>query len=125
MPNYRETEASAVSWRRAASAVIYNPLPGQGVPRIVFDEQDVVSSAGKVIAASQVFGAPDAVSARFDADTSIVLLDPETGEPTGETMTHQQLRVALHSLYMDAARKRDEALAAVETQNPQPAQAQQ
>jgi hypothetical protein len=37
------------------------------------------------------------------------LVNPETGEPLGQTMTHAQLYVALHSLYMHLAQERDAA----------------
>lgn len=111
MPNYRENQTEAVSWRRAFSGVIHNPLPGGGVPRIDFTEQDVVSAGGKIIAVTQVFDF-ETVSVAFDPAGEIALRDPDSGELTGETMTHLQLRAALHSLYMIGANARDERAAA-------------
>ena len=111
MPNYRESQSSAISWRRAFSGVIHNPMPGGGKPRIDFTEQDVVSAGGKVIAVTQVFDF-ETVSVEFDPAGVIALRDPDSGELTGETMTHLQLRAALHSLYMIGATSRDERAAA-------------
>ena len=111
MPNYRENQTSAVSWRRAFSGVIHNPLPGAGAPRIEFTEQDVVSADGKVLSANQVFDF-EPVSIQFDPAGVIDLRDPDSGATTGETMTHQQLRQALYSLYMAGALGRDERAAA-------------
>ena len=111
MSNYRESETSAVSWRRAFSGVIHNPLPGAGVARIEFTEQDVVSANGRVLSANQVFDF-EPVSIQFDPAGVIELRDPEGGDRTGEIMTHQQLRQALYSLYMAGALGRDERAAA-------------
>jgi len=115
MPDYRESTASAKSWRRACGATIYNPLPGQAAPRIVFDEVDVVAVAGRVIAAQQVFGS-DPVAVEFDPAGEFPLVNPATGEATGQTMTHAQLHTALHSLYMAAAKARDDRAAAAAAQ---------
>ena len=111
MPNYRESQTSAISWRRAFSGVIHNPLPGSGEARIDFTEQDVITADGKVIGLAQVFDF-ETVSVAFDPAGVIALRDPESGKLTGQTMTHLQLRAALHSLYMIGAQARDERAAA-------------
>lgn len=43
----------------------------------------------------------------FDAEAAVDILDPQTGQPTGQTFTHADLYKMLFSLYMDAAKKRD------------------
>lgn len=38
------------------------------------------------------------------------MLNPETGEPTGATVTHGELYAILYSLYMQTALERDVAI---------------
>jgi hypothetical protein len=106
MPNYRQTTGPATTWLRAHSIAISNPLPGQGVPTITFSEQEVLEMGERVIVTPSNTG-PDWPKLSFNPVASIALIDPETGVPTGGTMTHQQLYVAIYSLYMQAAAERD------------------
>lgn len=119
MPDYREQAAQAVTWRRASCVTIRNPLRGQGVPRIGFEEQDAIRVGERVIA-HHVMGGPEGLSAEFDPAAAFPLLDPLTGEASGQQMTHQQFYVAVHSLYMHLAAARDaaEARAAVRPEPP-------
>jgi len=45
--------------------------------------------------------------ANFSQDGSFPLLDPTTNTPTGVTMSHTALYIALYSLYMQTAAARD------------------
>lgn len=100
--NYREQTETGTSWRRCHEVHIYNPLDGAKTVRM--DEQDVVSFNGKSVSMNAGY-----ISKVFDPAGEIVLLDPETGQPTGETMPQAALYQALYSLYMQYATERDGA----------------
>ncbi len=101
--NYREQTETGTSWRRCHEVHIYNPL--EGATKLVrMDEQDVVSFNGKSVSMNAGY-----ISKVFDPAGEIVLLDPQTGQPTGGVMTQAALYQALYSLYMQCATERDEA----------------
>lgn len=100
--NYREQTETGTSWRRCHEVHIYNPLAGAKTVRL--DEEDVVSFNGKTVSMNAGY-----ISKAFDPAGEIVLLDPETGQPTGETMPQAALYQALYSLYMQCATERDGA----------------
>ena len=112
--NYKETTLSGTSWTRCRTVVITNPLAGTGPidpstnapfgPTANFHEEKVISIDGKQTTV-------DAGSCRkaFDPAATIPLLNPETGEPTGATVTHAELYAILFSLYMQTAVERDGA----------------
>jgi hypothetical protein len=108
MPDYRQTTGQATTWLRAHSITISNPLAGQGQggPTITFSEQEVLQMGERVIVTPSNTG-PDWPKLAFDPAASITLLNPETGAPTGGTMSHTQLYTAIYSLYMQAAAERD------------------
>lgn len=100
--NYREQTETGTSWRRCHEVHIYNPLDGAKTVRM--DEQDVVSFNGKTVSMNAGY-----IAKEFDPSGVIALLDPETGQPTGETMPQAALYQALYSLYMQCATERDGA----------------
>lgn len=100
--DYKFQEGSATSWRRAYSVNIQNPTGGS--PSILFHEEDVFSMGGELITRPVI--SPGLLGV-FDASAEIPLVNPETGDLTGQTATHQDLYVLLHSLYMQLARERD------------------
>lgn len=112
--NYKETNLSGVSWLRCRAVTINNTLPGMGEldhqtqthlgPVAYFQEEKVISIDGVQTVVDS--GACRKVFVPTDA---IPLLDPETGEPTGATVTQGELYVILFSLYMQAALERDAA----------------
>jgi hypothetical protein len=102
--DYRQTEGSATSWRRSYQVIVNNPR--NGAPSVIFHEEDRVNMNGVEFAAST---APTSVTATFDPEASIPLLNPETGEPTGTSLSQRDLYVTLFSLYMQLARARDSA----------------
>lgn len=120
MPNYRETTTSATSWRRAYHVEIRNPLPEHGVPFVEFREEEVVRVANRLIAVP-VGGASLPLAARYAPTEAIPIRNPETGELTGEQMTHAELYRALFSLYLNLAHARDAREAAAAAQPAQPA----
>lgn len=100
--NYREQTETGTSWRRCHEVHIYNPLDGAKTVRM--DEQDVVTFNGKTVSMNVGY-----ITKEFDPSGVIALLDPETGQPTGETMPQAALYQALYSLYMQCATERDGA----------------
>lgn len=108
MSNYRQSSVAGEVWTRANRVVIENPYGSNTSPSVTFAEEKIVSIGGETIARPdggivEAF-MPDNYSEAFD------LLNPETGDVVG-SMTYQQVYVALHSLYMHCAAKRDAAAA--------------
>ena len=102
--NYKQTDLAGTSWVRCRTVTINNPL-SDAVPIAYFQEEKVVSVGGvnlKVDVGS--------CAKAFDPAATIALLDPATGEPTGETATHAELYSILFSLYMQTALERDASL---------------
>jgi hypothetical protein len=100
--NYRMKEGAATTWRRSHHIVINNPIGGPA--SFAFQEQDVVDLNGKVMVTP---GDYSAVGGQFDPAAEFPLISPIDGKPFGKSMTQQELYVALHSLYMHLAVKRD------------------
>lgn len=104
MPNYLETTVSGTQWRRAKNVSIANPY--EGVATIRFDEEDIIKLDTKSIP-TNVPTDVKPLSLAFDPTAVVALLDPLTGQPTGSTITHMDLYIALNSLYMQLATERD------------------
>lgn len=98
--NYRETNSPGTAWRRCYEVQLLNPLDGLQCVR--FAEQDVADVGGRVLTTPAHY-----IEKAFDPVGQFDLLDPETGQPTGLTMTHAALYQALFSLYLQVATKRD------------------
>jgi len=101
--NYKQTELAGTSWVRCRAVTINNPLT-DGTPMAYFQEEKVVSVEGSNLRVDS-----GACSKAFDPAGTITLINPETGEPTGETVTHADLYAILFSLYMQTALERDAA----------------
>lgn len=100
--NYREQQTTGTAWRRCSEVTLFNPLGGPQFAR--FTEQDAMSMGDKTAATTAGF-----IDQPFDVQGVFPLLDPQTGEPTGQSMTHGALYQALFSLYMQCAIQRDAA----------------
>jgi hypothetical protein len=112
--NYNQSNVSGTSWTRCRAVTINNPLPGKGVidfltskptgPNCVFTEEIAVALDTETLTydsgACQTLYSPTAV---------IQILDPATNNPTGETVTQQNLYNILYSLYIATAKARDAA----------------
>lgn len=107
MPNYRESIGETTSWRRASEVRFSNPVNDLAHAGVIFVEEDVVVLPDRLITTPV-----GAVRAAFNPPATFALINPETGEPTGAVMSHMELYVALNSLYLDLALKRDAAAAA-------------
>ena len=102
MPDYKEAALSGTEWQRCKTVIINNPLVG--LKSIFFQEERVISIGG------QDFKQPlDGCSKNFSTEGVFTLIDPITNLPTGQNMTHNELYVALYSLYMQTALERDTA----------------
>ena len=101
--NYKQTTLSGTSWTRCRCVTITNPLAGDAATAYYQEE--------KVIGIDGAQTTVDAGSCRkaFDPAATIPMLNPETGEATGATVTHAELYAILFSLYMQTAVERDGA----------------
>lgn len=105
MADYRETTAIAKEWQRCRTVTVSNPLGG--TPAIMFEEERLVQMSDGVVRR-----ATDGCGCSFSSTGTFLLRNPSTNEPTGAIMTHNDLYVALYSLYMQTAQERDAQLAA-------------
>jgi len=107
MADYKETNVSGKQWQRCNKIIIENTFGV--VPRITLWEEQITSVG------DQKFQQPSgALNIPFDPNATIQLMNPANGLPLGVTMTQGQIHVALWSLYMHEAVKRDAALIAAE-----------
>lgn len=104
MPNYNESSVAGTKWQRCHEVRISNPFGG--APVAIFNEEAVVAVDGAEVIRRSL----GACSAAFDAAAgSIPLVNPMTGELTGTSVSHADLYVILHSLYLQTAAARDAA----------------
>lgn len=110
--NYKETNLAGTSWTRCKSITITNPLAGEsplpGVipvlkPIALFYEESITQLAeGTTFKRDLGY-----CSTEFNPVSTIALIDLDTGNPTGENITHAELYRILYSLYMQVALARD------------------
>jgi hypothetical protein len=102
MPDYKESSVTGTQWQRCNDVHIRNPL-GQ-TPTVAMAEE-LVTAMG-----AQTYSKPVGyLSFPFVPSETIVILNPLTGQITGQTMTMQDVYVALWSVYMAKAAERDAA----------------
>ena len=93
MPNYKQNSVTGETYQRSNQVIVDNALGG--MPRITFQEQEVITlSDGRVIL-NQVAG----VGIDFNIADTFPLVDPSTDAPIGHSVTHGDLQVILYSLY--------------------------
>ena len=114
MANYQETEVTGTVYVRANQIIVANPL--EGVKAISYMEEQVInlSDGDQIVRPQGGFQEP------FTAENAMEvfpLVNPQTGDPVGASMRYMDVYVALYSLYVYLAKKRDEAIeqAAIET----------
>ena len=109
MANYQETEVTGTVYVRSNQIIVANPL--EGVRAISYMEEQVInlSDGEQIVRSAGGFQEPFTPE---NAGTVFPLVNPQTGEPLGQDMTYTGLYVALYSLYMFLAKRRDEAAAA-------------
>jgi hypothetical protein len=106
MTNYTKTTVLGVSYIRARQLTVYNPL--NAPPRLSILEEEVVTTA-----TGDIFQR-DVSSLDIDYDPAaaeiVPILDPTTGLPSGQQLTHAEIYAILYSVYFQAAIARDAAL---------------
>lgn len=114
MANYQESNISGVTWTRCNTVIITNPLPGSPSaevrpttkepypPSATFKEEQIMSIDNKIYVTGNSICAKD-----FEPTSLIPLLDPNTNQPTGTSVTHAELYQILYSLYIQTAMERD------------------
>jgi hypothetical protein len=86
MSNYNESNINGTKWSRCSTVTIVNPV--EGVPHIIFGEQDVILVDGVTIPIST----NKQCRATFDqANGTIPLVNPETGVSLGTSVSHAEL----------------------------------
>lgn len=103
--DYKATIVTGKTWYRAYRVVIMNPYMGDAT--IGFDEEKVTEILGVVKSEPST-----TLSTLVDPTAVVPILDPITGQATGETMTHYAVYCMLYSLYRMLGQARDEAEAA-------------
>lgn len=100
MSKYNQQTTTGESWQRCYSVTIENPF--NNTPTAIFREEIVVQVGDNTI------NQPKTVcTLTFNPTAEFAVLDPQTGQPTGQNMTHQQLYNYIYSLYIKTATDRD------------------
>ncbi len=107
--DYKQSTVTGESWQRCLHIEINNP--SGATPSIRFDEERRIA-----LADGTSIGTPaGAIHKDFtDPAAEFTLLNPETGEPVGQQITHGFVYAVLWSLYMALAAERDAAMTEVE-----------
>lgn len=117
MADYKQTTVAGTSYVRAFSVQANNPLTG--TKAISFMEEKVINLGDEQITRPQ--GGIQEPLMTENMLEEFQLVNPVDGTPIGQTMTYQQVYLALHSLYLHVATKRDVAVAATAEQAATPA----
>lgn len=100
MADYREQPVDGKTWRRCRRLDIINDSDSQFV---LFHEEDVAQVGGQVFKTPLSYLRKD-----FNPTGEIPLVNPLTGELTGQVVTEQELYVMLYSAYIKTAKERDD-----------------
>lgn len=105
MQNYKEQVASGEikSWIRAKRVLINNEL--NQLPDLTFTEEKVTIYPNGDI---QKIGA-GALREEYNTERVINLINPENGQPIGQTVTLLELQIILFSYYLALATERDQS----------------
>jgi len=98
---YQPTDVAGQEYTRCYQVVIDNHRLRAPVATF-FEERVLVGSTSRAQAVGQV-------EMPYDPASQIALVDPTTGEPTGQTISGAQLYAMVYSAYMHAAVARDAA----------------
>jgi hypothetical protein len=103
---YRNKEVVARQFTRCHAITITNPLGG--LARVSFYEEEVTQGASIERKPLNPHALP-VLEAPYEPDAEIALIDPATGQPSGQTVKESLVYLALFSRYMAAAKARDDA----------------
>lgn len=101
MPDYNETDLTGKAWQRCHEFSIANTRGT--LPVVQFYEERVIALED----GAEIRQGLGPLTVAFDPAREIALRNPETGEPTGATMTYADAYAVLYSAYLDAAVERD------------------
>lgn len=102
-PDYRKSTVTGKKWRRSLHGEFSNPY--QAGAWIRFDWEDrVLLEDGTTIA----MPAPSTLRHFDNPSADLEICNPETGEPTGQVITHGALYAILWSLARESARLQEE-----------------
>lgn len=104
MANYQESSLTGLEWTRCCEIHIANPY--NATPVITFKEQRISElSSGQVYTQRG-----ENLDVTFDPATSVTVLDPVTGQATGDSVTYADIYALLYSAYIAQAQARDAAV---------------
>lgn len=107
MADYREQQGTVKAWRRCRSIMINNPYNQPSQIHVRFDEEDMVSfQDGTTMKTGGMM--PSFLTVPFDPAKVITMVDTETLQPTGATMTFAEVYQILFSAYITCATERDQ-----------------
>ncbi len=104
MADYKESLISGKKWQRCNRIQIENPYNGSKYINMVEEE---IADIGDGIMVNTPKG--NIIEPFADPAAVVNLINPETGESLGSTVTYQDIYVILHSLYIQLATQRDAA----------------
>lgn len=103
--NYRETTVAGTEYLRCRSVHIINEK--DRVPVVAFGQELVTILPGRT-----VFEGAGELRVDFDPNKTINVINPLTGEPTGQSMTYGEVYAVLYSAWLQEAQARDAAVGA-------------
>lgn len=105
MTLYREQVGTSSTYVRSNQITIHNPL--DTIPSISFNEESIITLPDGTILHQNYSGPGNFLNTMYDPSGVINLINPLDDTPLGTTMTHQDLMVALYSLYRQLTTARD------------------
>lgn len=106
---FKQSNVEGVMWERCSRIMVTNPINDR--PKISFGRQQAVTTNDQTVVVSRSGTSGASCSKYFNQGETFKLYNPETGEPTGDVMTHEQAYAILYSMYIDTATKADHLVA--------------
>ena len=100
--NYKQTNETGTVYTRCYQVSIDNGLNKN--PIVSMHEEEVFTIGTNTITRPGRF-----LQKSYNASEVIELVNPETGEPIGQSVSHQELFVMMYSLWLATAKEHDEA----------------
>jgi hypothetical protein len=100
MANYKQSNLTGQEYQRCYAVSISNPL--DATKQMGFAEEKIYVFDQTTIN-KQVAGC----AVKYDPTATFPIIDPVTGNPTGETATQAQIYQMIYSLYIQTATARD------------------
>lgn len=101
MSDYKESNIAGTSWQRCNEVQIFNTRGA--VPKVKFYEEQIIVLEGS----GEIRQAVGSIEVGFDPAKVVPILNPETGDGTGQTITYAEAYAILYSAYLAAAKERD------------------